>query len=56
MRIFIESLTFKVGAGFILISAKFFYPGGIKKRTSNIERPTSNFQWEKMKKKELISG
>ena len=26
----------------------FFLPGGTKKRTSNIERPTSNFEWEKM--------
>jgi hypothetical protein len=33
------------------ISAKlFFAPEGLKKkRTSNIERPTSNVEWKKMK-------
>ena len=30
------------------ISANLFNSGGTKKRTSNIEPPTSNFKWEEM--------
>jgi hypothetical protein len=41
-------------AGFIPISANLFLrwetvEGSLKKRTSNIERPTSNAEWEKIK-------
>ncbi len=36
--------------GVIPISAKLFFPRRDKKRTSNIERPTSNVEWENMKK------
>jgi hypothetical protein len=45
---------YHVGAGFIPISANLFLrretvEGSLKKRTSNIERPTSNAEWEKIK-------
>jgi hypothetical protein len=49
-----RSFTEQVGVGFIPISANLFLrretvEGSLKKRTSNIERPTSNAEWEKIK-------
>jgi hypothetical protein len=31
-------------------------PIGPRKRTSNIERPTSNLEWEKVKKQTYVQG